>query len=168
MNSPLVDAAPIITRSPEPYIAGRTEIRLLSGTHTGAAIGAIDYLIGPGFGPPPILHRHTREDAGWFVLDGEIEFAFADGTVVRAGPGDTVVHPRGCWFRWTNPNVDRTARAICWFSPAGFEQFFVDVATRARDHLESGGTVETFTPTLLRLRLRYGDETHPDATIGAS
>lgn len=84
MNSPLVDAAPIITRSPEPYIAGRTEIRLLSGTHTGAAIGAIDHLIGPGFGPPPILHRHTREDAGWFVLDGEIEFAFADGTVVRA------------------------------------------------------------------------------------
>jgi len=131
--------------------------------HTGASIGAIDYVVGPGFGPPPILHRHTREDAGWFILDGEIEFVFAGGDVILAGPGDSVVHPRGCWFRYRNANSNRSARAICWFSPAGFEQFFVDVATRARGHFASGGTMETFAPTLMQIRLQYGDETHPDA-----
>ncbi len=113
MNSPPADAEPILTRSPEPYVVGQTEIRLLSGTHTGASIGAIDYVVAPGFGPPPILHRHTREDAGWFILDGEIEFVFDGDHVVRAEAGDSVVHPRGCWFRWRNANADRSARAIC-------------------------------------------------------
>ncbi len=37
------------------------------------------------------------------------------------------------------------------------------MATRARSHVESGGTVETFGPTLAQLRHEYGDETHPDA-----
>ncbi len=163
MTSRLVDTDPVVTRAPEPYVLGDTEIRLLCGTHTGAAIGAVDYILGPGFGPPPILHRHTREDAGWLVLDGELEFTFASGDVVRAGAGDTVVHPAECWFRWKNANRDRTARAICWFAPAGFEQYFTELATRAKEHLESGGTIDSFTPTLNRLRQQYGNEIHPDA-----
>ena len=162
MTTPLLDTEPIVTRAPEPYVVGQTQIRLLSGTHTGTSIGAIDYIVGPGFGPPPILHRHTREDAGWFILDGEIEFTFDDGNVTRAGPGDNVTHPRGCWFRWRNASAERSARAICWFSPAGFEQFFVEVATQVQGHFEAGGTMETFAPALTQLRLRYSDETHPD------
>lgn len=155
---------PIVDRPAELLGAGPNGVRILTGVRSGAPIGAIEYHVAPGFAPPPILHRHTREDAGWFLLEGELEFVFEDGPTERVTAGGSVTHPRNCWFRWSNPHQE-PARAICWFSPAGFEQFFEDVAAAADEHFDDGGTIETFMPRLLELRAAYGDEPHPSSAV---
>lgn len=147
----------------ERHAAGPQAVAVLAGSESGSPVGVIDYTIAPGFSPPPYLHRHTREDAGWVVVEGTVEFHLGDGSTVTAEAGSSFVHPRGCWFRWRNPDPDRPARAICWFSPAGFEQFFVDVATAATEHVAAGGSMEEFGPRLAALRQTYGMEPHPSA-----
>ena len=87
MNTPLEATPPRTAAGSKALQAGEAKIRLLAGTHTGAEFGAIDYHIPPGFAPPPVLHRHTLEDAGWLVLEGDIRFTYEDGTEFLAGPG---------------------------------------------------------------------------------
>lgn len=149
----------------QPMIVGPQQLTVLAGAETGSPVGMVDYRIALGFAPPPYLHRHTREDAGWVVLEGTVEFHVEDGSVVTANAGSSFVHPRGCWFRWRNPDPHRPARALCWFSPAGFERFFVELAEAARAHLDDGGSMATFAPKLADLRHRYGLEPHPDASV---
>lgn len=43
---------------------------------------------------PPQLHVHHDDDEAWHVLEGQIEFRFADGVEI-AGPGTTVFVPAG-------------------------------------------------------------------------
>ena len=160
--NPLVDATPPRTaKGSELLQAGDARIRILAGAHTGAPFGVIDYHIPPGFAPPPVLHRHTREDSGWFILEGEIIFTYADGTEFRAGPGASTEHPEGCWFRWANAHSDRPARAICWYKPAGFEQLFVDVAAGVEEILAIGGDQAAIGAKLSEIRAKYGDQEHP-------
>lgn len=161
------EIAPIVTLAEdvEPIALGPQQVAVLAGAETGSPVGLIDYTIAPGFSPPPYLHRHTREDAGWVVLEGTLEFHLGNGSVVTAEAGSSFVHPRGCWFRWRNPDAERPARAICWFSPAGFERFFVDVAAAAAGHLGGGGSMETFGPKLAAVRHEYGMEPHPDGSV---
>lgn len=154
---------PIVEPPTELLTAGPNRVRILTGARAGAPIGAVEYHVAPGFSPPPVLHRHTREDAGWFVLEGELAFVFEDGRTERVSAGGSVTHPRNCWFRWSNPHQTREARAICWFPPAGFEEFFSDIADAASEHFAEGGTIETFTPKLIELRAAYGDEPHPSS-----
>jgi quercetin dioxygenase-like cupin family protein len=47
---------------------------------------------GPGGGPP--LHVHHEDDEAWYVLDGSLQFRFADRTV-EAVQGSAVFVPRG-------------------------------------------------------------------------
>lgn len=86
--------APIVEPATGLLAAGPNHVRVLTGARTGAPIGAIEYHVAPGFSPPPVLHRHTREDAGWFVLEGELEFAFDGGRTERIAAGGAVTHPR--------------------------------------------------------------------------
>lgn len=161
MNTPLEATPPRTAAGSKPLQAGEAQIRLLAGTHTGAKSGAIDYHIPPGFAPPPVLHRHTLEDAGWLVLEGEIRFTYEDGTEFLAGPGASTEHPKGCWFRWANAHADRPARAICWYQPAGFEQFFVDAEAGIEQVLADGGDMTAIGAMLSEIRAKYGDEEHP-------
>jgi len=72
------------------------------------------------------MHLHTREDEYSFVLEGRWGFQLAD-TVVYGGPGDLVYKPRNVWHSFWNA-TDEPARLLEIISPAGFEQFFVEVA----------------------------------------
>lgn len=163
MSPSLEATAPRSAAGSDPLQAGPAQVRILAGAHTGAPFGAIDYSIPPGFAPPPVLHRHTLEDAGWLVLEGEIVFTYADGTEFRAGPGASTEHPKGCWFRWANAHTDRPARAICWYQPAGFEQFFVEVAAGIEEVLADGGDMTKIGAKLSEIRAKYGDEEHPSS-----
>lgn len=158
------ETSPIITLpgDVETLSAGPQQVTVLAGADNGSPVGVIDYTIAPGFAPPPYLHRHTREDAGWVVLDGTLEWHLGDGSVVTAEPGSSFVHRKGCWFRWANPDPEEPARVLCWFSPSGFERFFAEAAALANEHLGQGGTPEAFGPALAELRHRYGLEPHPE------
>ena len=72
------------------------------------------------------LHRHSREDEFSFVLKGRLG-VLSDGEVVEAGPGTWVRKPRGVWHTFWNAS-DEPTEIIEVISPAGFEDFFREVA----------------------------------------
>ena len=57
---------------------------LVSGDETGGKYALLEAFVGPGGGPPP--HIHSREEEGFYILDGEITFN-VDGKRIVAGPG---------------------------------------------------------------------------------
>jgi quercetin dioxygenase-like cupin family protein len=70
-------------------------------------------------------HVHTREEEGWFVIDGELEFEIGRQRA-SAGPGTMIWAPRDVPHRY---RVARgPAHYLVLFSPAGIEGLFKDVA----------------------------------------
>jgi quercetin dioxygenase-like cupin family protein len=56
---------------------------------------------------PPQLHVHFKDDEAWHVLEGVIEFRFADGRRETAGPGTTVFVPAGVAHTYVTPDDTR-------------------------------------------------------------
>ena len=81
-------------------------------------------------GAPP--HAHQNEDEIYFILDGTAHFLLGD-RVETAGPGDSVILPRGEFHANWNEG-DRPVTAIVFVSQGSrFEGFFDDVARRIMD-----------------------------------
>lgn len=78
----------------------------------------------PMSGPP--LHRHSREDEWFYVLDGEITIE-VDGhrTVLRVDASGFA--PRGTAHAYQNFSGS-TARMLVMTMPGGFERFFAEVS----------------------------------------
>ena len=103
-------------------VAGGTYTVLVSGEQTGGRYSLIDMLVPPSGGPPP--HRHDFEEM-FTILDGEIELTFR-GEAHRAGAGSTVNIPANAPHSFKNKS-DKPARLLCMCTPAGQEQFFMEV-----------------------------------------
>jgi len=105
-------------------LVGDTYTILLSGKDTNGQYCLIDMHVPPGGGPPP--HRHDFEES-FTVLEGEIETTFrGEKGVVRAG--ETVHIPANAPHQFHN-NSEKPARLLCLCSPAGQEEFFIEVGT---------------------------------------
>jgi quercetin dioxygenase-like cupin family protein len=131
---------------------------VLSGDDTGGALCVIDQLLAPGGGPP--LHRHSREDEAFVVLEGAVQFV-VDGKELTAGAGAYVYAPRGSVHRFTNAGKG-TARMIITITPAGLERMFAEIGTR----LPAGSTTPTAVDEATIARVveacpRYGIELLP-------
>jgi quercetin dioxygenase-like cupin family protein len=86
---------------------------------TGGAFSLVEQLLPKGSAPP--VHRHTREDEAWIILDGEVTF-FLDDDDYQAGPGTYVYGPRN---RAHTFRVDSdTARMATLLTPGTGESFF--------------------------------------------
>lgn len=72
------------------------------------------------------LHFHHREDEYSFVLEGTLGGLLGE-EVTEAGPGSWVFKPRGEWHTFWNAG-ETPCRIIEVISPAGFEDFFREVA----------------------------------------
>jgi quercetin dioxygenase-like cupin family protein len=103
-------------------VAGGTYTILVTGEDTGGRYSLIDMLVPPGGGPPP--HRHDFEEM-FTILEGEIELTFR-GETQRASAGSTVNIPANAPHAFKNKS-DKPARMLCMCTPAGQEQFFIDV-----------------------------------------
>lgn len=127
------------------------EVKL--GADAGNGFSVVEYHIPAGFSPPPTLHRQTREDAAVYILEGQLHYWFSDGDAI-AGEVALVSLPRPGWNRWANES-DRPCRLLAIFAPAGFEQYFLDLAAamaaKAGDHAALGAAIG-------ELRQQYGDE----------
>lgn len=90
-------------------------------------IGVFEGVVPAGDGPP--IHIHHNEDEVICVLEGEYEF-WLDGNTTRGGPGTSIFLPRGVphTFRVRGRNPGRNLGIV---TPGGFENFFVEVASRA-------------------------------------
>jgi quercetin dioxygenase-like cupin family protein len=107
-----------------PHIAvvGDTYTILVAGKDTGGRYCLIDMHVPPGGGPPP--HRHDFEES-FTVLEGEIEATFRGRqTTVRAG--QVINIPANAPHRFRN-NSERAARLLCLCSPAGMDEFFLEI-----------------------------------------
>ncbi|MGZ4768114.1 MAG: cupin domain-containing protein [Ilumatobacteraceae bacterium] len=97
----------------------RLEVKLDESANAGFSM--LEYVVPAGFAPPPVLHRHTRESATGYIVEGHLTHWFEDGTSNDVGPGSVIHLPAGAWFRWAN-ETDQIVRMIFVFKPAGFEQ----------------------------------------------
>ena len=80
--------------------------------------------IPPGGGPPP--HRHDFEET-FIILEGELETTFrGKKSVVQAG--DTVNIASNAPHQFHNSS-DQPVRLLCLCSPAGQENFFLQIGT---------------------------------------
>src|SRR4029077_10875643 len=103
-------------------IAGDTYTILLLGQDPDSRVCLIEMHVPPGGGPPP--HRHDFEET-FVLLEGELEATFrGTKSVVRAG--DTVNIQANAPPQFHNPSSG-PVRMLCICSPAGQEQFFVEV-----------------------------------------
>jgi quercetin dioxygenase-like cupin family protein len=84
--------------------------------------------VGPKEGPP--LHRHTREDETFYILEGEFLFE-CDGKQTRGSTGTFVFLSRGTAHAFQNVG-GTTGKMLIITQPAGIEDFFseIDKATR--------------------------------------
>jgi mannose-6-phosphate isomerase-like protein (cupin superfamily) len=101
---------------------------MIPGADTGTRFSLVEHPIPPrGLAAP--LHRHNREDEYSYVLEGRMG-ALLGEDVVEAGPGDLVYKPREEWHTFWNAG-DEPCRILEIISPAGFEQFFAELAPLA-------------------------------------
>jgi mannose-6-phosphate isomerase-like protein (cupin superfamily) len=97
----------------------------IDGKDTGERFSIVHHPIAPRALAAP-LHYHHREDEYSYVLKGTLGALLGD-EVVTAGPGTWVFKPRGQWHTFWNAG-ETPCEIIEIISPAGFENFFREVA----------------------------------------
>jgi quercetin dioxygenase-like cupin family protein len=106
-----------------PLVPGLTASTRLTSAETGS-ISIVEHVFSPGALVPP--HTHTLEDEISYIVSGEIGFR-SNGKEVTLAAGGYIVKPRGelhsMWNAGSTP-----ARMIEIISPAGFENYFVELA----------------------------------------
>jgi quercetin dioxygenase-like cupin family protein len=128
---------------------------LAVGKDTNGRYALWEAVVPPGGGPPP--HVHSREEEGFYVLEGEITFQIGDERLV-AGAGTFANMPVGTLHSFRN-NGSRPAKMLISVAPAGLEQMFIEVG-----HPVAEGATTAPLPTkdelekLLAVAARYGIE----------
>lgn len=98
---------------------------MIDGQATEGKFSLVEHPLPPrALGAP--LHTHRNEDEYSYVLEGRIGIQLGD-EVVEAGPGDLVFKPRGVAHAFWNAG-DEPARLLEMISPAGFENYFREMA----------------------------------------
>src|SRR5688572_31421453 len=96
---------------------------LATGDDTNGKYALWEAHVPPGGGPPP--HVHSREEEGFYIIEGEMTFYIGDRRVV-ATTGMFANMPIGVPHRFKNES-DRPARMIITVAPAGLEEMFFQV-----------------------------------------
>jgi quercetin dioxygenase-like cupin family protein len=110
--------------------AGRVAVKA-SGEETGGGFAQIETIDPRGTATP--LHTHLNEEETFYVLEGEVAL-FVDGEWMRVTAGDFALVPRNTPHGYVV--VSERARMLVTFSPAGFEQVFIDLGVPVADSLE--------------------------------
>ena len=123
---------------------------LLASGQTGGRLGVEEFTLPPAtLGARP--HVHRSHDETFYLLDGELTVATAAGEIVLR-PGDLAHAPRGALHGFRNARADIAARALCLYTPSGYEQYFRDV------HAAVEAGTEITDQLLAELRSRYDTE----------
>jgi quercetin dioxygenase-like cupin family protein len=96
---------------------------LAVGEDTNGKYTVWEASVPPGGGPPP--HVHSREEEGFYVLEGEITFFIGDQRLI-ASAGMFANMPVGTPHAFKNES-GRPARMLISVAPAGLEQMFFEV-----------------------------------------
>jgi quercetin dioxygenase-like cupin family protein len=108
-------------RTPEPLdIFGQMTLVKLTSADTDAAVAVLRLTAPPMSGPP--LHRHSREDEWFYILEGELTFE-VDGKRHLLRDGGSEFAPRGIAHTYQN-FTNTTAKLLVMTTPGGFSKFF--------------------------------------------
>jgi mannose-6-phosphate isomerase-like protein (cupin superfamily) len=133
---------------------GSIGVRLMiEGAESGGGFSLVEHPMSARALAAP-LHRHSREDEYSYVIEGRVGALLGDEVTVGA-PGDLIFKPRGQWHTFWNAG-EEPARLLEIISPAGFEQYFVEL-------VELGGSTRAEPRDLAALAARYGLETNPQS-----
>lgn len=96
---------------------------LATGEETNGKYALWEAIVPPGGGPPP--HVHSREEEGFYILEGAITIQSGEVRIV-ATAGMFANMPVGTPHSFKN-ETDRPAKMLISVSPAGLEQMFFEV-----------------------------------------
>ena len=128
---------------------------LATGEDTNCKYTLIEALVGPGGGPPP--HVHSREEEGFYILEGEITFTI-NGERVVATAGMFANMPVGTPHSFKNES-NKPAKMLVSVAPAGLEKMFMEIGAPLAE-----GATAALLPTrediekLLAVAPKYGIE----------
>ena len=113
-------------RTAEPLnILGQPTLVKLAGSDTGGNAAVFHLTVPPMSGPP--LHRHSREDEWFYVLEGMITVEI-DGTRKELKPGGSAFAPLGTVHAFQNFTPD-TGKILVMTTPGtDFNHFFVTLS----------------------------------------
>jgi len=105
-------------------IMGEETLAKLTSADTNGAAAIIHQKIPPMSGPP--LHRHSREDEWFYILEGELTFE-VDGqrTIVRSGGSAFVL--RGTAHTFRNFGAD-SVKILVMVMPGAFQRFLEELS----------------------------------------
>ena len=95
---------------------------LATSEETNGKYAMWEAIVPPGGGPPP--HVHSREEEGFYILEGEITFQIGEDRVV-AKAGMFANMPVGTPPSFKNDS-DKPAKMIISIAPAGLEKMFFE------------------------------------------
>jgi mannose-6-phosphate isomerase-like protein (cupin superfamily) len=128
---------------------------LATGEETNGKYALWEAIVLPGGGPPP--HVHSREEEGFYILEGEVTFQIGEERLV-ATAGMFTNMPVGTSHSFRN-NSSQPARMLISVSPAGLEKMFFEVGVPV-----ASGATSAAPPSkdevkrLLAVAPRYGVE----------
>jgi quercetin dioxygenase-like cupin family protein len=128
---------------------------LATGEDTNGKYALWEAIVPPGGGPPP--HVHSREEEGFYVLEGEITFTIGDKRLV-ASAGMFANMPVGATHSFKNES-SKPAKMLISVAPAGLEKLFFEFGVPLQE-----GSTTVSPPTkeeiekLLAVAPKYGIE----------
>src|SRR5437773_4834661 len=128
---------------------------LATGDDTNGKYALWEAIVPPGGGPPP--HVHSREEEGFYILEGEITFHIGGERIV-ATAGMFANMPVGTPHSFKNES-GKPARTLISIVPAGLEKMFFEVGVPVAE-----GATTASSPTKeeidrrLAVAQRYGVE----------
>jgi quercetin dioxygenase-like cupin family protein len=106
-------------------ILGEEVLVKLTGVDTNGAAAVFHLAVPPMSGPP--LHRHSREDEWFYVLDGQITAEISDQQIILDAGGSAFAS-RGTVHAFQNFG-DTAAQMLVMVTPGGFHQFFAELSS---------------------------------------
>ena len=128
---------------------------LATGAETNGKYALWEAVVPPGGGPP--LHVHSREEEGFYILEGEITFT-VNGERVVGKAGTFANMPVGTPHSFKNES-NKPAKMLISVAPAGLEKMFFEIGVPLPE-----GSTTALPPTkeeiekLLAIAPRYGIE----------
>src|SRR5712672_3518189 len=95
---------------------------LATGEDTNGKYANWEAIVPPGGGPPP--HVHSREEEGFYILEGEITLRIGDDKIV-ASAGTFANMSVGTPHSFKNES-NKPAKMLISVAPAGLEQMFFE------------------------------------------
>jgi quercetin dioxygenase-like cupin family protein len=145
----------IPTRGRTVAIVGDVYRFLATSEDTSGQYAVWEAIVPPGGGPPP--HIHSREEEGFYVLEGEITIQVGKERIV-AKAGTFANMPVGSLHSFKNES-NQTAKMLISVAPAGLEQMFLESGVPLAE-----GATTALPPTkeeiekLVAIAPRYGIE----------